>query len=148
MPENEKKPLSVGMEAFDTLSKQNGGVKMPLFLPDGTETDQFLVLRGADSKAFRCAQARSNRGLLTIATRLKDKKIDEEEASLERIENSRTLVASLVLDWSFEKDCDEENVVEFLRKAPQVKESIDLFPQTLPRALFCLKTNWSIFSYP
>ena len=121
------KPMSVGMDAFDTTTKSNEGIKMPLFLPDGTETDQFLVLHGVDSTAFRCAQSRSNREILSIAKKLKDKKLSDEKAAQARRENTTKLVASLVFGWSFPDPCNEKNVVSFLEKAPQVQEGVDQF---------------------
>jgi hypothetical protein len=125
MSEAVKTPM--GMDAFNTTTMANEGVKMPLYLPDGTKTEHFLVLRGGDSKAFKLAQSKMNRAFLDTATRLKEKKIDDAQAANEREANNRFLIASLVAGWSFEKDCSPANVAEFFESAPQIQQETDLF---------------------
>lgn len=114
----------VGIDAFNVVKMSNDGVKLFLHLPDGTKTDEFLVVRGADSKIFRNHQARANREKVKLA-----KKQGQDPAQLARqhADIDRRLVATLISDWSFEAECTEENVAKFLADAPQVQTQIDIF---------------------
>ena len=114
----------VGMAAFNVVTMSNDGVKLFLHLPDGTKTDEFLVVRGADSKVFRNHQARANREKIKLT---KKQNIDPAQLAREHADVDRRLVATLVADWSFEGKCDEETIVKFLSDAPQVQTQIDLF---------------------
>lgn len=120
----------VGMAAFNVVEMSNEGVKLFLHLPDGTKTDEFIVVRGADSKIFRTHQARANREKVK-ATQKHNllKKSEQDPAVLDKqlVAIGRRLVATLVADWSFEAECTEENVAKFLADAPQVQDQIDIF---------------------
>ena len=122
----EKNIIKAPMSAFGVLKKSNEGVKLPLFLPDGTETQEFLKIKGADSKEFKTAKSQANREYLDIADLLKDKKITQEEAE-ERDEKVHTkLLATLVCGWSFEPECTHSNVVDFFENSPQIKKEVNL----------------------
>ena len=122
-----KEKKSIGMGAFNLVKKSNDGVKMPLTLPDGTATDEFIVVRGADSTLFRGAKAKCNRELLKNLKKIKD---DPEKQEKVQTEATRNLVAALVADWSFPEECNAVNVAKFLADAPQVQEQIDMFADT------------------
>ena len=62
----------VGMEAFDISKMSNEGVILPLCLPDGKETHEFLLILGADSKLFNLELSSGNKRLLEIAKQLKE----------------------------------------------------------------------------
>lgn len=111
------------MSAFNVSQKSNDGVKVPLTLPDGTETDEFLVLLGADSKVFLAARAVANRD----AVELSKSKDAPAAIAKKRDEINRRLVASLVVGWSFGDAPTESEVVGFFADAPQVQEMVDLF---------------------
>lgn len=110
----------MSMKEFYTRSKANEGTKVPLSLPDGSPTEHWLVIRGVDSDLFRRAEARSKRKAIEIAQIEDDKKreeaIDEEKLGL---------IAVLIADWSFEEECTRENVLEFLKEAPQIADVVD-----------------------
>lgn len=130
-PEN-KSIGKVGFGAFNVKAKSDEGVKVPLSLPDGTETDEYLVVRGTDSKAFVAAQTKHQRATLKLA---KDK---EKDTVGNRKVLARKLVASLVAGWSFEDmECNEENVIKFFETAPQIQDEVDKF--AIDRSNFFVK---------
>lgn len=108
------------MSSFFTREKANTGMEFPLWLPDGTKSEEFLRIRGMDSDEFREAEQESQRGMALAAT-LKDPK------ELSRVYNECKLkmIASLVISWSFPQECNLENKMEFLREAPQIADSIN-----------------------
>lgn len=107
---------------FFTRAKANEGERMPLARPDGTATDEWLLIRGVDSDEFRHALDEFRRELLTIAS-LKD---EAEKAS--KTEQARLrLNAALVIGWSLEADFTEDALLEFLREAPFVAAEVDRF---------------------
>lgn len=114
----------VGMAAFNVVKKSNKGVKLELTLPDGTPTEEYLVVGGQDSTKFRGQQAKANRERVKAVRQYKDDpvKMAEFDARLEC-----RLVASLVVGWSFEEECNETNVMKFLSDAPQIQMQIDQF---------------------
>lgn len=120
-----KKAIKVGMDAFNVTKLSNEGVKLSLMLPDGTPTEEFLVVGGADSKAFRNQVARMNRDMLKIFKRTKEQ--DPAEFARLTADSNRELVAALVLDWSFTEPCDKVNICKFLADAPQIQKAVDDF---------------------
>lgn len=108
------------MEQFFTRGRANAGVKVPLYLPSGEESEHFLMVHGVDSDEFRAADMMSRRENLKIAE-IKDlAKRDIAIADL-----TRTLRAKLVISWSFDMPCTFENVYNFLKEAPQIADGID-----------------------
>ena len=116
--------------AFFTRSSQNEGKKMPLYTPDGTETSEFITVRGSYSDEFR---SKNNQALRAA---MKEKLTEQEREQL-RLES----LAALVGGWSFTEPCTPENVVNFLREAPQIAESINTFSANLSN--FCEKKSES-----
>jgi len=125
---------------FGILDKAEEGIKLPLTLPDGTETEEYLVIRGTDSRVFKQKQARLQKRKLDFL-REKSNREDPDKLLDFETETERELIASLVAGWSFEKDCTESAVIEFLRKAPQIQESLDL--TAADRSLFFAGTSAS-----
>jgi hypothetical protein len=108
------------MEAFFTRSRANEGVDVPLSLPDGTPTKHSIRVRGVDSDAFRAADAESRRK--TMEAMLKK----DEKATELLIRNEKyLLLSSLVVSWTFDMPCTQENVINFFREAPQIADAID-----------------------
>ena len=108
------------MEAFFTRKRANEGVKLQLAQPDGTETDHWVQIRGVDSDEFKRAEADARRSALQLAG-LKD----ESELRKRINEDKLELLAALVIAWSFNAPCTKENVINFLREAPQIGDEID-----------------------
>lgn len=110
------------MKEFFTREVANEGKKVPLYLPNGEKSEHWLVLLGTDSDQFRLTEARSKRNVIEFA------QIESASEREEAVEDAkRTLVASLISDWSFDQDCDEANKIEFLKNAPQIGNMINLY---------------------
>jgi len=110
----------VGMEAFYTREKANKGIALPLYLPTGERADHWIHVRGIDSDEFRAAEAERKREALRIAM-IEDPK----ERTLAIADARASLLAALVIDWSFAEPCTLENMKRFFREAPQLADSID-----------------------
>ncbi|TMO66753.1 hypothetical protein [Pseudoalteromonas aurantia] len=108
------------MEAFFTRDKANAGIKLPLYLPDGSESEHYLMVKGIDSDAFRDAETLAKRNAMTFAA-IEDEAQQKDAFADEKL----TLIASLVGDWSFEQACTLDEVKNFLRQAPQICDQID-----------------------
>lgn len=103
------------IKEFFTREKCNKGKKLFLPAPDGTITDEWLMLIGADSDAYR----KNKTGVFREAME-KGEKADQEMLTA-------ALVAGAVSDWSFKIPCTSENVAELLHNAPYLLEAIDKF---------------------
>lgn len=110
-----------GMEEFMTRSRANEGHKIPLYTAAGQLTAHWVRVRGVDSDAFRMAVTKQHRRTAEIA-QLPD---EEREEAIE--DAKREMVSSLVIAWSFDKECTLANVKAFLREAPQIAAEIDKF---------------------
>lgn len=113
-------PSKPSMEAFFTRSAANEGIEVPLYLPDGTRSDHWLRIRGTDSDAFRQAEAEGRRKLLEAAAEK-----DQQKLAAVAVANTELLLCSLIIGWSFEQECNEENKKKLLREAPQIGDAID-----------------------
>lgn len=107
---------------FFTRAKANEGERMPLSLPDGTPTDEWLMIRGVDSDQFRHALDEFRRKSLTAAS-IKDLEEKAEKAEAARLE----LNAALVIGWSLDAEFTEAALLEFLREAPYIAAEVDRF---------------------
>lgn len=108
------------MESFFTREKANSGVEVPLYRPDGTKSEHSIRIRGVDSDVFRAAEAEARRKGMDIAM------VSDQEERAKAIQEAKLrLVASLVISWSFEKECTLDNVMEFFRNAPQIADAVD-----------------------
>lgn len=109
------------MEDFFTREKANKGKKVELVKPDGTPSEHWLVVRGIDSDVFRETQIRLSREAIEELSENSDQDIEQSITKDKRLE----LLASLVADWSFDKTCNTQNVISFLKEAPQIEHQID-----------------------
>lgn len=108
------------MKDFYTRDAGNRGTKVPLTLPDGTKSEDYLIVRSVDSDAFRDASADARRDVLKAA-QVDD--IDERRKMAK--ESMLNLQVALVKDWSFDEECTPEAVREFLIGAPQIADALD-----------------------
>lgn len=113
------------MDAFDTLTLSDEGVKMELDLPNGKRSGQTVTILGSDSEKFQNALAISNRKSMSLIA--EREKSPPEKVRKEQKEEQRWLAAHLVSDWSFDQECNLNNVIEFFKKAPQIQDAIDTF---------------------
>lgn len=107
---------------FFTRAKANEGERMPLSLPDGTPTDEWLLIRGVDSDQFRTALDDFRRELLAV-TSLKDENEKTDKTEAARLK----LNAALIIGWSFEAEFSEPALLEFLRESPYIAAEVDRF---------------------
>lgn len=112
----------MSMEQFYTRDKANDGVKVPLNTPDGKPTEHYIVIRSRWSDSFQAAQAEVHRNdLVAMAEKGKD------APAQDPVERHATLCAALVSGWSFEQECTPDNIREFLKQAPQLRDMIDRY---------------------
>lgn len=110
------------MKEFYTRQKANEGVKLPLFHPDGTPSEHWFLVRGIDSDQFRRAEASAKRKAVELA------QIEDADERAEQVrETELKCIAALVASWSFEEECTTENVVNFLREAPQIADAVNRY---------------------
>lgn len=116
----------MGMEAFYTRDKANEGRKLTLYAPDGSPTDEWLMVRHAWSEAFQDAEDAGLRESREAVMALGE---SPDPAAMKAIERRTRvkMLASLVAGWSFEAECTPEAVAEFLHRAPQIADKIDEF---------------------
>ena len=101
------------MKEFYTAKAHSKAQKMPLMLPDGTETEHFIMVLGSQSKPARESKAEALRLML-------DGQYDKESVKY-------MMISSYIDSWSFDEDCTEESKIKFLKNAPQIADSIDIF---------------------
>lgn len=109
------------LEDFFIRDQNNSGIQIPLFRPTGEKSEHWLRIRGVFSDEFQ--KARRQLLSVTQAEVAKDMPADQREEFLQ--EKRLELTAVLIMDWSFEKECTRENVVAFLREAPQIMQQVD-----------------------
>lgn len=119
---------------LNTRDSANEGIKIPLTMPDGSETDDFIVIRSIDSDAFRDAEIDGRRAVLRAA------EIDDlDERRRLAKESTLNMQVALIKDWSFDEPCTEENIREFLTLAPHIADAIDQL--ATKRKLFVVKKS-------
>lgn len=128
-PDKSTASPSGGMDLFFTSATASEGVRMPLYDPLGRKTEHWLHIIGSDSEEFRIADSAAKRRAVELGNLTTERERDEAVLSL-----TRELTAVLVKDWSFDRPCTLENVVEFFRQAPQIQRSVNT--SAVNRALF------------
>lgn len=108
------------MQEFFTRQIANEGIRLDLYLPDGTLSEHWLQVRGMDADEFHTAEMIAKRD----AVKLADIESDEERAVAIQ-EAQITLIASLIAGWSFPTAFTKDNVVTFLREAPQIADEVN-----------------------
>lgn len=116
----------MGLEQFYTRDKANEGRKLPLYTPDGQQTEEWLLVRHVWSDAFIHAEESSLREARDAILAMGDKSDPAEVAKLQASAKRRVL-ASLVAGWSFDMPCTPESAADFLANAPQIAEQINTF---------------------
>lgn len=108
------------MDQFFTTDAANEGVRLPLSTATGESTEHYLTILGVDSDIFRRAEAKAKRDAFRLAA------IEDEEERLTAANEAQfKLIACLVAGWSFDQECNLENVTAFLTKAPQIADQVD-----------------------
>lgn len=111
----------MGMDKFHTRARASTGRKVYLADPGtGSLTKDWVVIRSQWCDEFQKAKAEAVQDAFT------EVKESNDEAKKEAGEIRKlSLVASLVGAWSFEEECTTENIINFLREAPQLVAQID-----------------------
>jgi hypothetical protein len=106
-------------EEFFVREKANAGITIKLPLPDGTDSNETITVRGIDSDHFRKAKndrARKNLEILQLPEA-------EQDEAFETADNE--LLSSLIAGWSLETEFTQENVMQLLYESPAIKELVD-----------------------
>lgn len=101
---------------FNSRAKHEEGIKVLLPLPDGTITEEFVVLMGRDSRVFRKAQA-DYRNRMVLA------KVDEME--FDEYAEGLKLTAFAIKSWSLEEALTQESAYALLDNAPYLLDLLD-----------------------
>ena len=109
------------MEKFFTRQKAQEGKKVFLSLPDGSESEHWIIIRGVDSDAYAEALSAERKVLVESALENGDTEVDPEVLK----DSSNRVLASLVASWSFDEECTLDAVIAFLKEAPQIREKMD-----------------------
>ena len=121
-----KKTVKTSMSDFFTKENSESGVKLDLLLPSGIESGHFLIVRGIDSFSFRVATNQALRAAKDQVNHTKGEiSIEDQLNIVESKELNRT--ASLIAGWSFDEECNTENVISFLENAPHVRQQVEAF---------------------
>lgn len=107
------------MDRFYTRQKASDGVK--IFLGDpgtGKLTDEYLIIRNRWCDEFQEAKAEA------VQQAFIDAKGDPVGSDAE-MNRKLSLVGSLIAGWSFDQECNKENVIALLKEAPQIVDQID-----------------------
>ena len=109
---------------FATRGEANEGKKLFLLLPDGTPTEEYLLVRGIDSDEFRAAKTAGSRAVFELTkTQLEDKafvKKFDEEAEFRQFQ-------ALIIGWSLEEEFTPDNLNLLLTESPNIKERVNNF---------------------
>lgn len=104
---------------FYTVPKSESGVRMPIPLPTGADSGEWLLVVGPDSLAFGKAAAELNKAMAE-AKSIEDEKEREKFAE----DTWNRYVASLILGWSFSEPFTPDAVLEFVANAPRVAQLV------------------------
>ncbi len=115
----EEKPVAKSYADFLTRPIANEGVEIPLFNAEGKKTGHWLRVVGEDSDIFREGQTKLYR------TALKNSELPEEEADSKFGVVSLEVLASCIIDWSFEEAPTLDEKVSLLKDAPRIKDKIE-----------------------
>lgn len=107
------------MSEFYTRASANEGKKVFLSKPDGTPTKYYLIVRSQWSDAFQAAKARA---MQTVARLVAGQEISPQDAA-----DAQTLecAVALIAGWNLPDEFTVDNVREFLREAPQIRQRVD-----------------------
>jgi hypothetical protein len=117
------------LQEFATAKLAEEGVLIPLRNVEGKITEHWIKIRGTDSSHFKKAQTSFRRKVLLLNELQEQKETIENTLKIET--ETRKLLASLVVDWSFKNDdgtpykCNQSNIVKVLADAPILAQEID-----------------------
>jgi hypothetical protein len=103
---------------FYTRDAANEGKKVELTYPDGRPSGFHLVVRSQWSDEFQVAKAKALQYVASLVGR--------QEVDIKQIAKEQELhcAVALIAGWNFPEEFTPENVLEFLRNAPQVRDRV------------------------
>jgi len=109
------------IEHFFTRANANEGVKFFIPSPDGTgDSTAWIVVRGLDSDEYRNTKDQTYRDQLSVAA------LEDEELKEDAFKNNKIkLLSSLVVSWSFDIPCNQDNIKTLLTEAPYIGDFLD-----------------------
>ena len=111
---------------FYTVPKSEAGINVPLLKADGSDSGEFLIVIGPDSKRFGKAVAELNRGLADLKGTKSDAAPDADAELRDALADELLIdyVEKLVIGWSFEDDFTPEALRALLVNSPAIKLAI------------------------
>lgn len=110
---------------YFTRPAHNTAIRLTIAAPDGSGNEGWLDMVGAESDRFRAARESSEHELLASLAKIENvddrKKFIAEQKQASRLK----MLASLVVAWSFDEECSQENVLLLLQEAPFISDEID-----------------------
>ncbi|WP_213993867.1 phage tail assembly chaperone [Sodalis sp. dw_96] len=109
---------------FATRAEANEGKKLFLLLPDGTPTEEYLLVRGIDSDEFRAAKTAASRAVFEL-----DKKQLDDKGFIKKFDEDAefTQFQALVINWSLDEEFTPDNLKLLLTESPNIRERVNNF---------------------
>jgi hypothetical protein len=98
---------------FYTVPKSEAGIRVPLSNPDGSDSGEWLLIVGPDSKAYAKAASELNRAVAAFPEDPVERATADGAAYVDYL-------ANLVIGWSFEDDFNEAALRAFLKNSPGI----------------------------
>lgn len=122
--------MEPNLAAFDIETAANEGAKLELLDKHGRKSGEWILLLGADSKAYQDRIGEQNRNRLQrLARTNQTAKLNQEEMEGEMIER----LVLCTKDWSFKTQddqkfpCTPENISKIYRKSTIIREQVIQF---------------------
>lgn len=112
---------------FYTVPRSEAGIKVPLLKADGSDSGEYLVVIGPDSKRFAKAVAQLNRGLADLRKPDPNDGTTDADAELRDALADELLVdyvEKLVIGWSFDDEFTPAALRALLENSPTIKLAI------------------------
>jgi hypothetical protein len=112
---------------FYTVPKSEAGIKVPLLKADGSDSGEWLLVIGPDSKKFAKALAELRRGVADLKSSAPSAAETAEDAELREALDDELMVdyaEKLIIGWSFEDAFTPAALRALLEKSPSIRNAI------------------------
>lgn len=110
------------IDDYKTAQRAQEAVKMFLVLPDGTPTEDYLLVVGTESKEFRASRYEQEQRGVSIAA------LETAEQRRNAIDDARyNVLASCIRGWSFDVPFSFDAAKELIAGAPYLADAVDTF---------------------
>jgi hypothetical protein len=114
---------------FYTVPKSEAGIKVPLIKADGSDSGEWLLVIGPDSKRFGKAHAELKRGVADLKASVPSDPSAEtaEDVELREALDDELLTdyaEKLIIGWSFEDEFTPASLRALLENSPTIKNAI------------------------